>query len=111
MKPTKEIFGTRETIAKKTNKYFKIKNMSKKSNCCDAPVIVGGEGTTHYYVCAECNEPCDLAVQNKDEKEYLEAQIKMEEGRIIHHQNIMFDRVMKCRKNIGSLKTRLSNIK
>jgi len=83
--------------------------MSKKSNCCDAPVIVGGEGTTHYYVCTECNEPCD-AGSPVDEKEYLEAQIKMEEGRIIHHQNIMFDIVMKCRKNISSLKIILNNI-
>jgi len=30
-----------------------------KSNCCQAPVYVRGK-TTQYYVCTECNEPCDI---------------------------------------------------
>jgi hypothetical protein len=31
-----------------------------KSKCCNAPVKVGGEHTTHYYVCIKCNKPCDI---------------------------------------------------
>lgn len=34
-----------------------------KSNCCNAPMSVGGEGTgegaTHFYVCEGCKKPCD----------------------------------------------------
>lgn len=30
-----------------------------KSNCCQAPVINGGKGTTHYYICTCCLNPCD----------------------------------------------------
>lgn len=30
-----------------------------KSHCCEAPVISGGENTTHYYVCTKCSKPCD----------------------------------------------------
>ena len=34
----------------------------EKSNCCSAPVIIGGDDSegTHYYVCTSCKEPCDL---------------------------------------------------
>jgi hypothetical protein len=31
-----------------------------KSLCCDATVYVGGEGSTHYYVCSKCEKPCDV---------------------------------------------------
>lgn len=30
-----------------------------KSSCCKAPVITGGKGTTHYYICTVCSAPCD----------------------------------------------------
>jgi len=80
--------------------------MSKKSNCCDAPVIVIGY-TTKSYVCLECKEYCSL----HGEKEYLEAQIKMEAERITYHCEIMGKLVHKCTENIESLKTRLNNIK
>ena len=32
------------------------------SNCCGAPVKVAGAVPTHFYVCRECLEPCDLAM-------------------------------------------------
>lgn len=31
-----------------------------RSDCCNSPVMVGGEGLTHYYVCGQCYEPCDV---------------------------------------------------
>lgn len=31
------------------------------SNCCGAKVKVSG-GTTNHYICRECLEPCDLAI-------------------------------------------------
>ena len=40
--------------------------MSNKSNCCFAPVTVGGEGMTHYYVCSECKEPCDTVFGTRE---------------------------------------------
>lgn len=30
------------------------------SDCCKAPVVVGGERTTHYYICTKCGNPCDV---------------------------------------------------
>ena|SRR3990172_2582405 len=32
------------------------------SGCCHAPANVGGDDKegTHYYVCTECDEPCDV---------------------------------------------------
>lgn len=30
------------------------------SNCCNAPVKVGGEGMTHWHVCTACQEACDV---------------------------------------------------
>jgi hypothetical protein len=30
------------------------------SDCCGAPVSVGGHGTTHWWVCEYCGTPCDL---------------------------------------------------
>ena len=39
-----------------------------KSNCCQAPMIVGGDddglSMTHYYYCEKCNFACD-AMPNK----------------------------------------------
>lgn len=29
------------------------------SNCCGAPMRVGGERTTHFYVCTKCGKSCD----------------------------------------------------
>jgi len=29
------------------------------SDCCNAPVSVGGGGTTHWWVCEDCGKPCD----------------------------------------------------
>lgn len=43
-------------------------NQSKDcSDCHRATVTIGGDDRegTHYYVCSECNEPCDLAVMNQ----------------------------------------------
>lgn len=35
-----------------------------KSKCCNAPVKVGGgdvrEISTRFYVCLQCNKPCDI---------------------------------------------------
>jgi hypothetical protein len=33
-----------------------------KSRCCNAPVKIGGEGETHYFVCTKCYKPCDLKI-------------------------------------------------
>ena len=30
------------------------------SNCCEAELTVGGNGTTQYYVCDGCGYPCDV---------------------------------------------------
>lgn len=35
------------------------------SNCCGAKVKVSG-GVTKYYICRECFEPCDLAIDEGD---------------------------------------------
>jgi hypothetical protein len=42
------------------------------SNCCQAPVKVGGEGITHYYVCTKCNKPCDGIRQRMESSYELE---------------------------------------
>ena len=34
------------------------------SDCCRAPVVIGGSHDrdgTNYFVCTDCCEPCDLA--------------------------------------------------
>lgn len=36
-----------------------------RSNCCNAPMTVGGEGTTHWYICQTCGHACDIATDNK----------------------------------------------
>ena len=36
------------------------------SNCCQEPVKVMG-GTTKYYICTGCKEPCDLEKEKEDE--------------------------------------------
>lgn len=39
-------------------------NEQDRSNCCNAAVTIGGHNSegTHYYVCSNCNKPCDLTV-------------------------------------------------
>ena len=37
------------------------------SNCCGAKVKVSG-GTTLYYVCRECLEPCELAIDEENKE-------------------------------------------
>jgi hypothetical protein len=46
----------------------------KKSNCCSASVIIGGDDRegTHYYVCTSCKEPCDLEEYMPEEKNIIE---------------------------------------
>jgi hypothetical protein len=34
--------------------------MKDLSKCCKAEVWVGGAGSTRYYVCNNCGNPCDL---------------------------------------------------
>ena len=36
------------------------------SRCCYATMKVGGEGTTHFFVCTECGEPCDQATEPQE---------------------------------------------
>jgi len=33
--------------------------LNPKSNCCGAPLSVGGKGTTYYWICTCCGQPCD----------------------------------------------------
>lgn len=49
------------TDVKPTPTYFDtaLGTNHERSNCCAAPVTVGGEGITHYYVCSACHEGCD----------------------------------------------------
>lgn len=37
---------------------------SDRSACHDATVTIGGDDpeSTHWYICSECNKPCDLIV-------------------------------------------------
>lgn len=39
-----------------------------KSNCCNAPVTVGGDKRegTRYYVCSQCGEACDAKERNDE---------------------------------------------
>jgi len=30
------------------------------SDCHNTPVVVGGRGLTHYYICVECGGACDV---------------------------------------------------
>ena len=30
------------------------------SNCCEADLTVGGNGTAQHYVCSGCGYPCDV---------------------------------------------------
>ena len=30
-----------------------------RSKCCAAPVKVGGERSTHWYICEKCGKACD----------------------------------------------------
>jgi hypothetical protein len=42
----------------------------KLSKCCKSEVGVGGEGTTHYYVCDKCNKACDT-IEQEDQEEIM----------------------------------------
>lgn len=35
------------------------------SKCCHAGVRLGGRGSTHYYVCEDCNNACDIIGENR----------------------------------------------
>lgn len=35
------------------------KHIEYISKCCGAEVKVGGEGSTHYFICTKCENPCD----------------------------------------------------
>ncbi len=35
------------------------KKSMTKSNCHHAPMDVAGEGTTHFYLCRKCGQPCN----------------------------------------------------
>lgn len=37
------------------------------SKCCKSKVKIGGERTTHYYICTVCGKPCDVE-ENKEVK-------------------------------------------
>uniref|UniRef100_A0A6M3KWT7 Uncharacterized protein n=1 Tax=viral metagenome TaxID=1070528 RepID=A0A6M3KWT7_9ZZZZ len=43
--------------------------IDRKSNCCNAPVKVGGEFNegTHYYICTKCDKPCDVMPDKEQE--------------------------------------------
>lgn len=32
----------------------------KASNCCNAPVTIGGEGMTHWHICSACHLATDI---------------------------------------------------
>jgi hypothetical protein len=36
-----------------------------KSDCCNAKVKVGGEHSTHFYICTKCGNPCDVKKEAK----------------------------------------------
>jgi len=38
------------------------------SKCCNAKVKVGGEHTTHFYVCIKCGKPCDVKIKVSEDK-------------------------------------------
>ncbi len=42
-----------------------------RSKCHKATVTIGGDDRegTHYYVCSECNNPCDITVMGEPAKE------------------------------------------
>ena len=31
-----------------------------QSDCCNAIVIIGGRGLTHWHICTKCLQPCDF---------------------------------------------------
>ena len=35
-------------------------NNTLKSDCCDADITIQGEGTTRWFQCTECGEPCNI---------------------------------------------------
>jgi hypothetical protein len=35
------------------------------SVCCNDSVRVGGNGSTHWYICNECDHPCDVLPQKE----------------------------------------------
>ena len=36
------------------------------SNCCHAPVIIAGLGSTHWHECTECGQGCDVIYCDED---------------------------------------------
>ena len=37
------------------------------SDCCEAPAVVAGKpGSTQWYVCPQCCQPCDVYYQDKN---------------------------------------------
>jgi hypothetical protein len=35
-----------------------------RSECCDAPAVVAGKpGSTQWYACPECHDPCDVFIR------------------------------------------------
>jgi len=38
---------------------YKVDKKNLKSSCCDMPVDIGGDRSTHYYICSKCRQPCD----------------------------------------------------
>lgn len=38
------------------------------TSCCGADWEVGGRGTTHYYVCLQCDQACDVLPFSKTKK-------------------------------------------
>jgi len=39
---------------------YSKENKPAVSVCCNANVSINGMGTTHYYVCDTCKQPCDI---------------------------------------------------
>ena len=37
------------------------------SDCCEAPVVVAGKpGSTQWYACPDCYDPCDVFIRTKE---------------------------------------------
>lgn len=52
-------------LVEEVRRLRKERDGAQRSDCCGAPVKVGGsdEGTNYFY-CGECGEPCDVAEEN-----------------------------------------------
>lgn len=38
-----------------------------RSNCCNAPIKMGGERSTQWFICTQCSKLCDIHALDKDE--------------------------------------------